>query len=81
MKKQQITVTVSKRALLQRVNRALVKENARLKSCRETAMQYETLGDFYRVDEEHNCIVKKDVDLVSIAKELGVIADWERLEE
>jgi len=71
-------VPVTKRALVQRINRALAKEGAMTKAARGAA-QSSALGDFYVVDVTKNAVITKDVDIEAYGRELGVLQAWERL--
>jgi hypothetical protein len=73
-------VQVSGRALLQRINRALAKDDQIVKKTRPSKY-FNELGDFYRLDTQVNGIIEKDVDLEALGRKLSVLADWEVLEE
>lgn len=75
------TVPISRRALIQRINRALAKEGELLKACRPNSRAYHELGEFYVVDTSANAIVGKDVDLESYARELKVLEKFEHLND
>lgn len=75
-------VTVSQRALIQRINRALKKEHQAVKIPRGQRMQQD-VGDYYLLDYSRNFVVNADrygLDLESFARELEVMEDWEALE-
>ena len=73
-------VPVSERALIQRINRKLVKDGELVKKCREGRWDRE-LGDYYKIDfENSNVIVEKYVDLEETGRKLGVLAEYEKLE-
>jgi hypothetical protein len=75
MKKNKIPVTV--RALVQRVNRKLVHDGEKLHNTRKRKPL------FYVVNRRHNCVVSHIDDaagLETFARELGVLAEWERLQ-
>ena len=77
-------VPVSERALVQRINRALAKDEWEpppiLKKTRG-ARALVDLGEFYVIDQRRNLIVEKDVDLERYGRELGALEDWEELAE
>ena len=78
---------VSRRALLQRINRKLLAEAegdaARADQVRTSRgdKARQELGAFYRVDVGRNSIAEKDVDLEELGRELKVLAAWERLDD
>jgi len=78
---------VSKRALVQRINRALAHQDQQLRATRGTrsgegfTSDQVELGYYYTVDFRLNCVVEKHVDLEELGRELKVLAAWEKLEE
>jgi hypothetical protein len=75
-------VPVSMRALIQRINRKLLREDGEeLKKCRADSRWYSELGDYYAVDLNRNLIVNKHVNPEKWGRELGVLADYERVVE
>jgi hypothetical protein len=70
---------VSRRALIQRINRQLAKQDEHLRINRST--RWPELGTYYIVDIRRNTITVKDVDLEAKAQELSAIRDWEALTE
>lgn len=72
--------SVGRRALIQRINRALAKRGDLLKTTRSDKWRNE-LGDYYTVDLQQNTVVEKHVELESLGRKLKVLADYERLEE
>jgi hypothetical protein len=76
-------VPVGKRALIQRLNRALAKcgdSGEMLRTPRgEKARQ--DLGEYYVLDLRHNCVIDKDVDLEEYGRDLGVLKPYEALRE
>ncbi len=69
-------LAVSKRALVQRINRQLRKQDEMLKAGRGA-----NAGEYYRVDTDRNFLIEEDVDLAKLGRELGVLAAYERLTE
>jgi len=72
------TATISRRALLQRINRALGSENQVLRATRGE-MDRAELGDYYIVDVARHAVTKKNVDPVKLGLDLGVLRKYERL--
>lgn len=73
-----VKVPVTKRALIQRVNRALAKDGEQLKATKGAQAQLD-LGEFYVVDVSGNSVSRKDVDLEKLARELGALKPYEAL--
>ncbi len=71
-------VPVSARALLQRINRRLVKDDGMVKATRGNRWRHE-LGDFYTVDIKRNAIIEKDVDLEALGRKMKALQRYERL--
>lgn len=69
-------IPVTKRALVQRINRKLRKQDETLKAHRGA-----NVGSYYRVDTEINGLLEDDVDLEDLGRELGVLAPYEQLAE
>jgi hypothetical protein len=77
------TVPVSKRALIQRINRSLKKDDEALKTARGPQAS-STIGDFFIVslDPHHwNAVLHKDVDIEHLGRKLGVLKPYERLSD
>ena len=74
-----IVLNLSKPALVARINRKLAHEDQQLKATRGERARRE-LGDYYIVDVNRNLIVAKDCDLVKLARGLGVLKPFERLD-
>jgi len=73
-------VAVTMRALVQRINRQLAKDEEVLKGTRG-ARARQDLGDFYRLDWNHNRVLETDVDPEGLGRKLGVLRPYERLVE
>jgi hypothetical protein len=73
-------VAVSRRALIQRINRKLRDSDRMLKATRGERARVD-VGDYYVIDVRVNGIVEKDVDLEETARDLGVLTAYERLVE
>jgi hypothetical protein len=74
------TVPVTRSALYQRVNRQLAKNDCRLKKARGRYAKAQ-FGDWYVLDWRHNTVPRRQVDLVALATELGVLHPWEAVRE
>lgn len=79
VKKAGTKAPVAERALLQRINRALVKEGEVVKKTRPGSRLEQDVGEYYGVDTGRNFVSRKHVDLEALGRELGVLADWEAL--
>jgi hypothetical protein len=75
-----VKIPVTRRALTQRINRVLAKENQKLLASRSWGAK-SNLGDYHIVDTYRNAVVDYHIDLVKLAKEMHVLADWEKLED
>ena len=73
-------VSITRRALVARINRKLGHDLEQLKKCRVDSNGYSYLGDFYLVDLSKNNVQDTHVDIVTIAKKLKVLAEYEQLE-
>jgi hypothetical protein len=82
MRKNDVKVPVTKRALLQRVNRKLAAEGRRVKAARGPSAVAE-VGAFYLMNGRpgHEYVFERDVDLEAMARKLGVLGAWEELSE
>jgi len=69
---------VSPQALLQRINRAMAKEDQVLKAARGERWRGE-LGDHYIVDTNLNAVIAQHCGLEALGTELGVLKEWETL--
>ena len=73
---------ITLRALEQRINRKLAKENRRLCKARENTSDYNELGPYYTVNSYTNTVdgFRIHLDgLVEMAKELGAMGEWEEV--
>jgi hypothetical protein len=69
---------VSKRAVLQRINRKLRKNMEMVRTLRGHRWQSDG-GRFFRVDLDRNVLIQKHVDLDQLAKDLGVLYPYEEI--
>jgi hypothetical protein len=76
-------VSVSQRALIQRINRILAKRGGApgelLRAARGTRARQD-LGDYYVVDLLHNRVINTNVDLEEFGREVEALAPYESLE-
>ena len=68
-------VPVTKQAVIQRINRRLAHDGEQLKTTRGNRWRSD-LGDHFLV-----ALIRGDVDLDELARELDALAPWERVEE
>lgn len=71
-------VPISRRALLQRINRALAGDSQVLKVTHGEFDRAE-FGDYYIVDLGRHAVTKKKIDPIKLGRELGVIREHEHL--
>ncbi len=71
-------IRVSEQALIQRINRKLAPELQQLKKSRG---EYPSRGDFWILDCNRNFVVADHVDIEELARELGCLATWEKLDD
>jgi hypothetical protein len=69
-------VSVTDRALLQRINRVVAKDGLRLKKSKRGQSK---LGDFYIINTKSNVLVSVNVDIEALGRKHGVLAAWEEL--
>ena len=70
--------TVSREALIKRLNRKLQADDEAVRSSR-SEWDRQNLGDFYIWSPQHNWIVSTHIDLVAYGRERGVLADYEHI--
>jgi hypothetical protein len=70
-------IPVSRRALIQRVNRALRKLGKALKGRPGRG----TPGRYYLLDLKRNTVTGQDVDPEALARDLGVLAEYEEVRD
>lgn len=71
-------VPITKRAILQRLNRVLKPYGMRLKKTVGAKAEME-LGEFYVLDTKHNVIAEKKVDVEKLGRKHKVLAPWEEV--
>lgn len=65
--------------MIQRINRALRKDNEVLKSPRGGRARF-SLGQFFILDVRRNAVVREDVDIDALGRQLGALKPFEHLE-
>ena len=73
-------VKITERELLQRINRKLAKNIEGLKKS-GSDKSHNKADDYYTIEFDQNKITATDVDLEKLGKELGVLKDFEKLED
>ena len=71
-------VKISKRALIQRINRALVKENEMLRKARGIQM-FLDVGDYFTINIKRNYITRSNIDPENLGRELEVLKPYEEV--
>jgi len=72
-------IPITRRALIQRLQRALKEDELILRAARNERVRQE-MGDYYTIDLRTSGVMERDVDLEDIAREYGVLKDYEKLE-
>jgi hypothetical protein len=78
MPKKRTTIPVSERALIQRINRVLAKEDQVLKATRGMQASLD-LGRYFILDCRANFVLDKHLDLKALGRKLGCLRAWERV--
>jgi hypothetical protein len=73
------TRSVTMRALAQRINRKLAKDNECLKKARSIRDEL-NVGQWFIVDLERNFVTAQHVEPEALGRELGVLQPWESLD-
>ena len=71
---------VTKKSLIERINRKLRKDDKKLRKCR-SARDHSTLGDYFIINLSGNYIINTWVDLEGLGREIGAMQGWETLVE
>lgn len=74
-------VPITKRALVQRINRKLLKEKDEVLKASRGGKWHHAVGDYYIVDANEDVVVAHHQDLQELARELKVLKAYERLVE
>ena len=82
MPKKDKRVPVDERAVVQRINRKFKSEDGPIgRQLKKTRGRVTIdLGDFYILNIERNFVAAHHVDPEKLARELGVLANWEYME-
>ena len=72
------TQTVSVSALIRRINRKLATQGEKVCVAAPDSRLHQNVGRYYVVDDR-NTVKETHIDLVSKAKDLNSIAEWEQL--
>jgi hypothetical protein len=73
-------VPVSLRAVIQRINRRLGSEEKVLKIARSERVK-DAVGWYYVLDVNRNWVISRWVNVEQYARDLGVLKEWERMEQ
>ena len=74
------TVPVTRRAVMQRVNRKLGQRNEALRAWRTSSNEY-SVGDLYHLDFAANAVLDVNVNLEPFAREVGALQPWEDISQ
>ena len=76
-------IPLSERAIVQRINRRLAKQQEKLLRLRggRDSRWWNELGNHYVVDADDAIVIRTHVDIEALAKELRVVRDYECLAE
>lgn len=74
------TVPVTRRAVMQRVNRKLAQKDEALRAWRTSSNEY-SAGDLYHLDFNANAVLDVNVELEPFAREVGALQPWEEMTE
>lgn len=72
--------TVSERAVIARINRALAKDGEALRKTRNDSRWLNDLGHYYIIDANLNTITAQHISLSELGRELNVLKPWEVVE-
>ena len=82
--------TVTRSALLRRINRRLGAQNEeaiaagtaqRLSACSRTSPSWHTLGDYHLMNIGHKIVVETHVDIEALGRQIGAMLEYESLAE
>jgi hypothetical protein len=71
-------VPVTTRALIQRINRRLAREDEQLRASRGWRLE-SNVGRYYVLDLTRNVVTRIHVDIEALGRKLTVLRAWERL--
>jgi hypothetical protein len=72
-------VPVTRRAVVQRINRRLKGQYKRLRACHRGSQSWDALGDYYVVDTYRNLVVDTGVNMAKLADKIGALQPFEQL--
>ena len=72
-------VQITKRALVQRINRYLAKENKALHQTGRSNRTEEQFGTYYIIDTAMNCVTADHIDLVEYGRQIEVLKLYEEV--
>ena len=75
-KQKEDKIPITKRALVQRINRQLRGRNEALRGKRGV-----NTGEYYRVNFGRNTVIEDSVAIEKLGRELGILKPYERLED
>lgn len=73
-------VPITMRALTQRINRKLAEDDEQLKKA-GSAKSRQEVGDYFIINVRLNAVVRLDVDPEALGHKLGVLREWESVQE
>ncbi len=71
---------ISKRALVQRINRKLILDDQQIRAVRGGNLEL-GVGKYFIVDVRRNLIIRTHIDLDELGREIGVLQPSEVIEE
>jgi len=74
-------VKLSQRAVIQRINRKLAKQDQKLNTSRMKSAGIHDMGRYYIVDTYRNAVVDSQINLETMGRKLGAIAEYEEIGE
>jgi len=73
-------VKITQRELVRRINQKIAKNIEGVKKSKDGEAHNET-DEYYTIEFDQNNIITTDVDIEKLGKELGVLKDFEKLED
>ena len=73
-------VKITQRELVRRINQKIAKNIEGVKKSKDGETHNET-DEYYTIEFDQNNIITTDVDIEKLGKELGVLKDFEKLED
>lgn len=74
-------VPISARAVRQRLNSKLAPDHKAVRKCSSDSPAWYTLGDYYLLNFQQNYVIDTHVNLESMARDFGVLAEWDEVAE